>query len=170
VKKRSEIDEEIKAAQKQLAALDSKRIALQEKIQQLKILSESTPVLPLAPTKDASQKEKIALFRSLFRGREDVFSRRFESKKTGKSGFQPVCRNEWVRPVCLKPKIKCGECDNRDFVPMSDEVIRNHLIGFDPRDKFGREYSVGVYPLLLDETCWFLAVDFDKETWKQRFH
>ena len=145
--------------------MELKRIELQNKIQQLKIFSPSIPDLPPARAKDASQKEKIALFRSLFRGREDVFPRRFESKTTGKSGYQPVCRSEWIRPVCQKPKIKCGECENRDFVSLSDEVIRNHLTGFDHSDKYAREYVIGVYPMLLNETCWFLAVDFDKETW-----
>ncbi|RPI73245.1 MAG: DEAD/DEAH box helicase [Geobacteraceae bacterium] len=148
-----------------MTALELKRIELQGKIRQLKILSQSIQHLPLTPTKDAPQKEKIALFRSLFRGREDVFPKRFESKKTGKSGYQPVCRNEWIRPVCQKPKIKCGECENRNFVSLSAEVIRNHLTGFDTIDKYAREYLIGVYPMLLDETCWFLAVDFDKETW-----
>jgi hypothetical protein len=46
---------------------------------------------------------KIALFRALFRGREDVYPRRFESRKTGKTGYQPVCGNEWVQGVCEKP-------------------------------------------------------------------
>jgi len=165
VRNRSEIEEEIEAAQKEMTALELKRIELQGKIRQLKILSQSIQHLPLTPTKDAPQKEKIALFRSLFRGREDVFPKRFESKKTGKSGYQPVCRNEWIRPVCQKPKIKCGECENRNFVSLSAEVIRNHLTGFDTIDKYAREYLIGVYPMLLDETCWFLAVDFDKETW-----
>ena len=165
MRNRSEIEEEIEAAQKEMTALELKRIELQDKIRQLKILSQSIQHLPLTPTKDAPQKEKIALFRSLFRGREDVFPKRFESKKTGKSGYQPVCRNEWIRPVCQKPKTKCGECENRNFVSLSDEVIRNHLTGFDTIDKYAREYLIGVYPMLLDETCWFLAVDFDKETW-----
>jgi superfamily II DNA or RNA helicase len=111
--------------------------------------------------------QKIALFRSLFRGREDVYPRRFESKRTGKSGFQPVCRNEWVRPICQKPKIKCGDCENRDFMPLSNDVIRHHLIGIDPTDRYRREFVIGVYPMLVDETCWFLAVDFDKEAWKE---
>jgi len=139
LKNRSEINDEIKAAQKELADLELKRIELQDKIQQLQILRQSRPDLPPVPTREASQKEKIALFRSLFRDREDVFPRRFESKKTGRSGYQPVCRNEWVRPVCQKPKTKCGECGNRDFVPLSDEVIRNHLTGFDSGDSYRRE-------------------------------
>ncbi len=70
---------------------------------------------------------KIALFRSLFRGREDVYARRFESRRTGKSGYQPVCANEWVRGVCEKLRIKCVDCSQRRLLPVTDEVIRGHL-------------------------------------------
>jgi superfamily II DNA or RNA helicase len=103
----------------------------------------------------------------LFRGREDVYPRCFESKRTGKSGYQLVCRNEWIRPICQKPKVKCGDCEKKDFIPVSDDAIRNHLLGIDPADRYRREFVIGVYPMLADETCWFLAVDFDKETWKE---
>ncbi|MDR2581230.1 MAG: hypothetical protein LBC85_09595 [Fibromonadaceae bacterium] len=113
---------------------------------------------------------KIALFRSLFKGREDIYAKRFENKKTGKSGYQPVCRNEWVRGMCEKPKITCGTCSNRLFERVTDEVIRNHLAGFIPSKsewKSAAPFVMGVYPLLQDETCNFLAVDFDKETWQE---
>src|SRR6266511_496907 len=76
---------------------------------------------------------KIALFRSLFRGREDAYPRRFESRKTGKVGYQPVCGNEWVRGICEKPKIKCSDCPHQRFLPITDEVIRWHLSGEDSR-------------------------------------
>jgi superfamily II DNA or RNA helicase/very-short-patch-repair endonuclease len=107
---------------------------------------------------------KIALFRSLFRGRDDVYPRRFESRKTGKSGYSPVCANEWVRGVCEKPRIKCAECPHRQFLPVTDDVIRSHLSG---QDDNGRDFVMGVYPMLLDETCFFLAADFDKATWQE---
>ena len=110
----------------------------------------------------SSSDEKIALFRSLFRGRDDVYPRRFESRKTGKSGYAPACANEWVRGICEKPRIKCAECPHRRFLPVTDEVIRWHLSG---RDDAGQTFVVGVYPMLLDETCFFLAVDFDKSGW-----
>ncbi|HWI56040.1 MAG TPA: restriction endonuclease subunit R, partial [Bacillota bacterium] len=100
----------------------------------------------------------MALFRSLFRGREDVYPRRFESRKTGRSGYQPTCANEWLRGVCDKPRIKCVECPNRRLLPVTDEVARWHLSG---QDDQGREFTLGVYPMLLDETCFFLAADFD---------
>ena len=175
MKDQETINKQIRIAEGELAGLDAKRTALQNRIRQLKdlkqsIADEQLPVdrLPQSNvTNDSAQEQKITLFRSLFRGREDVYPRRFESKRTHKSGYQPVCRNEWIRPICQKPKIKCGDCENRDFIPLSDDVIRNHLIGFDPADRYRREFVIGVYPMLVDETCWFLAVDFDKETWKE---
>lgn len=107
---------------------------------------------------------KIALFRSLFRGRDDVYPRRFENRKTGKSGYSPVCANEWVRGICEKPRIKCADCPHQRFLPVTDEVIRCHLSGLDDH---GRDFVMGMYPMLLDETCFFLAADFDKTTWTE---
>jgi superfamily II DNA or RNA helicase/very-short-patch-repair endonuclease len=112
----------------------------------------------------SSPEAKIALFRSLFRGREDVYPRRFESRKTGRAGYAPACANEWVRGVCEKPRIKCAECPNRRFLPVTDDVIRWHLSGSDAE---GQPFVAGVYPLLQDETCFFLAVDFDKAGWRE---
>src|SRR5215210_5411130 len=106
---------------------------------------------------------KIALFRSLFRGRDDIYPRRFESRKTGKTGYAPACANEWVRGICEKPRIKCAECPNRRFLPVTEQVIRRHLSG---QAADGPPFVAGVYPLLLDETCFFLAVDFDKAGWQ----
>ena len=67
--------------------------------------------------------EKIHLFRSLFRGREDVFARRWYSVQKEKSGYAPVCANEWKYGVCIKPKGKCSKCENRVLVPLDDSVI-----------------------------------------------
>ncbi len=106
---------------------------------------------------------KIAFLRSLFRGREDVYPRRFESLRTGKSGYAPACANEWVRGVCEKPQVKCAVCPHRRFLPVTDEVIRWHLSG---RDGGDQPFVAGVYPLLVDETCHFLAADFDKAGWQ----
>jgi hypothetical protein len=106
---------------------------------------------------------KIKLFRSLFRGREDVYPRRFESRKTGRGGYQPACANEWVRGLCEKPRIKCLECPNRRFLPVTDEVVRQHLSG---RDDLQREFVMGLYPLLTDETCYLLAIDLDGDAWQ----
>jgi superfamily II DNA or RNA helicase len=100
--------------------------------------------------------EKVALFRSLFRGRNDVFAKRWVNARTNRAGYAPACANEWVRGVCEKPRIKCAECPNQAFLPMSDQVVLDHLRGRD---------VIGVYPLLEDDTCWFLAADFDAESW-----
>ncbi len=107
--------------------------------------------------------EKIALFRSLFCGRIDVYPRRFQNQRTQKSGYAPACKNEWVRHVCQKPKIKCHDCPHRQFIPVTDDQIRWHLQG---RDNSNKEFVMGIYPMLLDDTCFFLAVDFDKANWE----
>ena len=107
--------------------------------------------------------EKIALFRSLFSGRSDVYPRRYETRD-GRSGYRPVCANEWARDICGKPKTKCQTCPSRRLVPVTDDVVRWHLLG---NDDDGKPCVVGVYPMLLDETCTFLAVDFDREDWQR---
>jgi superfamily II DNA or RNA helicase/very-short-patch-repair endonuclease len=117
------------------------------------------PVHHLSPPES-----KIALFRSLFRGRDDVYPRRFENRKTGKSGYAPACGNEWVLALCEKPRIKCAACPNQQFLPLTDQVVRWHLSG---HDDAGRDFVMGVYPLLRDETCFFLAADLDKANWEQ---
>ena len=119
---------------------------------------------PQSVDRRSPSEAKIGLFRSLFRGREDVYARRFESRKTGRAGYAPACANEWVRGVCEKPRIKCAECPHRRFLPVTDEVIRWHLSG---QDDDGQPFVAGVYPLLQDETCFFLALDFDKGSWSE---
>jgi superfamily II DNA or RNA helicase len=118
----------------------------------------------------SSPEDKIALFRSLFHGREDLYAKRFESKKTGKAGYQPVCKNEWVREVCEKPRIACGLCPQRSFEPVTNEVIRNHLAGSTPAKNdrgAAAPFVMGIYPLLQNETCHLLALDFDKQSWQE---
>ncbi|MBS0468127.1 MAG: DEAD/DEAH box helicase, partial [Proteobacteria bacterium] len=104
-----------------------------------------------------STAEKVALFRRLFRGRTDIYPVRWESKTTGKSGYAPACANEWRAGLCEKPRVKCGDCSNRLLIPLSDAVIYDHLAG---------KHIVGVYPLLEDDTCYFLAADFDEADWR----
>ncbi len=102
--------------------------------------------------------EKVAIFRRLFRGRTDVYPLRWESKTSGKVGYAPACANEWKAGVCNKPRIKCSDCNHRLLRPLSDTVIYEHLAG---------KHTVGVYPLLADDTCHFLAADFDEAEWKE---
>lgn len=102
--------------------------------------------------------EKIQLFRQLFRGRDDVYPKLWINNKTGKKGYSPVCTKEWVRKVCEKPRVKCGDCTNQAFELITNSVIRNHLQG---------RHTIGIYPMLHDDTCWFLAADFDKNEWHE---
>lgn len=107
-----------------------------------------------------SLEEKVALFRSLFQGREDVFARRWFSNSTGKSGYQPVCSREWNREFCDKKKFKCRECPNREFQPLGYDDIYHLLEG---KDSNGRDV-VGVYAIFPDNTCRFLCCDFDDKS------
>ncbi|MDR2068334.1 MAG: restriction endonuclease subunit R, partial [Spirochaetaceae bacterium] len=169
----------IRTLQAEIAELErglaDKKRQLEEALSAISTSGPPSQPCPAAPESQgfnnhSSPEDKIALFRSLFRGREDVYAKRFESKKTGKYGYQPCCRNEWVRGLCEKPRISCGACGNRDFEPVSDRVIRNHLAGYIPAPFDGGPpipFVMGVYPLLQNETCCFLAVDFDKQTWQE---
>lgn len=112
---------------------------------------EKLSVTNLVASKELSTNQKIELFRSLFKGREDVFSIRWESKN-GRTGYSPVCENEWLPRICEKPKVKCADCTNRKFLNIKNEDIYDHLSG---------KKTIGAYALLEDETCWFLAADFD---------
>jgi hypothetical protein len=103
---------------------------------------------------------KIKLFMSLFRGRDDVYAKRWENKKKGTFGYSPVCRNDWVPGVCAKPKGTCAGCASKAYVPLDDTVVDDHLRG-------RNDVVTGIYPMLRDETCWFLAIDFDGEGWQK---
>ena len=108
------------------------------------------------PGRGLSSEQKVALFRDLFQGRPDVFAKRWESSN-GKSGYSPVCAHEWISGICRKPSIKCAECADKKLIPLTDQVLFDHLSG---------KYVVGVYPLLDGDLCRFLAVDFDEGDWK----
>jgi len=113
---------------------------------------------PRAAVREMTSADKLALFRQLFRGREDVFARLWVNPKKQTKGYAPACANEWVRGVCEKPRVKCGECPNQAFLKFDEQAILGHLQG---------RHVVGVYPLLPDESCRFLAVDFDGEAWQE---
>ena len=113
-------------------------------------------------TNQSPPEDKIMLFRSFFRGRDDLYARRYENKKTNKNGYAPACGNEWIRGICEKPKIKCSECNHRRFLTINPAVIHAHLSG---QDHFKKDFVLGLYPMLLDETCYFLAADFDQYTY-----
>lgn len=110
---------------------------------------------PTAMYKLSSQ-EKIDLFRSLFKGRSDVFARRWHNKTSGKAGYQPVCKNEWG-PLCDRKSHKCTECSNRQFLPLNDSDIFRHLEG---KNADGTDV-IGLYVLNENNTCYLLCTDFD---------
>ncbi len=150
-----------------LADLDRRREAARARLQSLQSRVIATAGAPqtesASPTSSAiripvTTAEKLALFRRLFRGRDDVFPRLWVNTKRGTKGYAPACFNEWVRGVCEKPRIRCGECPNQAFIPVEDQVILDHLQG---------RHVLGAYPLLPDETCWFLAADFDGTSWRE---
>ena len=153
--------DKIQQLKERLAALEYERMQI---LHELELLEKQYRA---EQTKVASSKfspaEKIAIFQRLFRGREDVYPRRFESKKSGKSGYQPVCNNEWRPGICNKPKIKCSKCEFRSWQPLNTAVIEKHLRGDDGR---GNDFTIGVYPMLQNEHCCFLAVDFDKKDFR----
>lgn len=93
----------------------------------------------------------------MFRGRTDVYPVRWESK-AGKTGYASACANEWRAGICEKPRIKCSDCDRRDLIGLTDRTIFDHLAG---------RHTTGIYPLLADDTCNFVAVDFDDAEWRE---
>lgn len=106
---------------------------------------------------DLSLQNKVALFQGLFKGREDVFARRWYSKTSGKSGYQPVCLNEWNPQFCNKRQYKCAECPNRQLKALTYDDYYKHLEG---KSAEGCDV-LGLYVILTDNTCYFLCVDFD---------
>src|SRR6266850_672592 len=98
------------------------------------------------------------LIRSLFRGREDVYAERWRMKD-GTWGYRPAGKKDWQAVLASRPKDqKKVDRETRTLYAVTDEVIRQHLQG---------KKTIGIYPLLVDETCWLLAADFDKKTWQE---
>jgi len=153
----NDIDTKLKEALAECARLREENERLKALLLGIQAEKPSIQSTSTSVTNDSSPDAKITLFRSLFRGRDDVYPVRWEGKN-GKSGYSPACSNEWDRVLCGKPNVKCSECENRKFLPVTDEVIQNHLTG---------RHTIGVYPMLQDEACYFLAVDFDKASWQE---
>ena len=123
---------------------------------------EEVQITDSTPVNMKNKDELISLFATLFQGRSDVYAKMFYNAKTERKGYAPQCWNEWKQGVCDKKKYKCHTCPHQKFKQLTPTVIEAHLIG---NDSFGRDV-IGIYPILLDETCYFLAVDFDKENWQ----
>ena len=139
--------------------LDSEISSLSQQKQQLLRELKSIPISERSATisEEITFEEKVRLFKELFRGRTDVYAKRWISRKTGKSGYSPVCKNEWVPKICQRATIRCSECPNREFLPFDESAVSKHLNG---------SITAGIYPLLDGDACYFLAADFDKEGWQ----
>ena len=140
---------DLRQAQIRLAELDRERALLARQLSALQAANGGPDI--------GTAEGRVSLFYSLFRGRRDVFATRWTTKTAGRSGWAPRCRNEWRPGVCFKPKVKCADCANRRFVPLTPTEIRGHLEG---------RQTVGIYPLLPDETCWLVAIDLDGASWR----
>jgi hypothetical protein len=162
------LDSKIEEIERRLSALDEEKGRLKAALETLRHQREAeNNVSPCAAISiDPITPERIRLFLSLFRGRQDVFPKRWDNVGTGKSGYSPACRNEWAKGTCNKPRVSCSTCTNQAFLPVTEEIIRKHLCG-EPNHWQTRDTSIGVYPLLKDETSWLLAADFDEEHWQQ---
>ena len=160
-------DNRLKDLEKKLATLDIERAKLILEINSLRShhikgkKSETVPdilgrvsltIIPQSP------QEKIDLFLKLFRCREDVYPKRWENLKTGKQGYSPVCDLEWVKPICQKPTIRCSDCQHQKFPPLDYFAVESHLKG---------HTTIGTYAIRADDTCSFLACDFDESSWKE---
>jgi len=143
----------------EIAKIDSQIAALAElKQQYLKQLSAAKGTKSIDTQHPIlSNDEKLSLFLSRFQGRTDVYAKRWENR-AGRSGYSPVCKNEWDRLLCRKPEKKCADCDNRDYLPLDSSVATRHLTG---------QIVAGIYPLLRNDHCRFLAMDFDGDNWTE---
>ncbi len=163
---RDELLSKIAEGEARLASIEAEREKVRQHLEALRrqvvTTSPTTTVTLDAEVRTAATRitsaDKVRLFRSLFRGRPDVYPTRFVSKKTTRFGYAPACANKFVPGVCELPRIRCGECPNQAFRLVDDQAILNHLQG---------RHVMGVYPLLEDDTCWLLAADFDKSTWRE---
>jgi superfamily II DNA or RNA helicase len=169
-------DSEIAFINRQIAKLDAEKAALSARLSELqrphtKVIAGSLPKQisgsrTVSVTVASPPAQKIELFRRRFAGRTDVFPVRWENIRNQRSGYAPACSNEWIKGICGKPQVKCGDCPSQAFIPVSDAVIARHLTAekrFVPGS--GSGFVMGVYALMPDNTCWFLAVDFDGASW-----
>ena len=148
---------ELAAIEARLTALELEKQSLFERKRQL-VAAKQVNDQTMSPIEvPVSTGDKIELFRSLFRGREDIFAVRWESSQ-GRRGYALACDNEWRQGICYKPKVKCGDCRHQAFLPLDDRAVYAHLSG---------KKTLRLYPLLRDDYTWLLAVDFDKSDWQQ---
>lgn len=143
------------AIESELQNLEARRQKLLVELREIRS-SEKAPELPLGKAVPETNEEKIALFLGLFGARREVYPKLWVNHKKGTKGYSPACGNEWVHGLCEKPRVKCSECPNQAFPPLDDKAIRAHLTG---------HHTIGTYAIRPDDSCIFLAADFDGEGW-----
>ncbi|MGA3363192.1 MAG: restriction endonuclease subunit R, partial [Solirubrobacteraceae bacterium] len=156
----AELEHQIAEAEAELTKLAERQAAVAERLDVLRIsTSAACPAGERGSGSSAAWTpiQKVELFGSLFRGRDDVYATRWQSSTTAKSGYSPKCANEWDRRVCNKPRVRCGACPNQGFASADAAALLDHLQG---------RAVVGIYPLLADETCWLVAIDLDDDGWR----
>ncbi len=139
----------------ELHDLEARRQRLLSELREIRS-SEKSPELPLGKAVPETNEEKIALFLSLFGARRDVYPKLWVNHKKRTKGCSPACGNEWVHGLCEKPRVKCSDCPNQAFPPLDDKAIHAHLTG---------RHTIGTYAIRPDDSCIFLAADFDGEGW-----
>jgi len=112
----------------------------------LSLEAVTSQVAPSDLNHSSSPEEKVAFYRSLFFGRQDVYAVRWDNNRSGKSGWSPAVRGGWAN--ARRP--------DRELLPLTEEVVTRHLAG---------EIHAGLYPLLRDDRCGLLACDFDGPGW-----
>lgn len=158
------LEKKISEIEAQIFALDAERVRLIRDLSSLReeYRAQKVSQRPLLGRSSwtgqpQSTQEKINLFLSLFRTREDVYPKRWENPKTQKSGYSPACLNEWAKPLCNKPKIKCSDCSYQKFPALDSSAADDHLRG---------KSVIGTYAIRADDSCVFLACDFDETSWQ----
>lgn len=147
----------IAAIEAELHDLEACRQGLLAEMREIRSAAES-PELPLGKGAPGTNNEKIDLFLSLFGARRSVYPKLWINRKKGSKGYSPACSNEWVHGVCEKPRVKCSDCPSQNFPPLDHSAIHSHLIG---------RHTIGTYAIREDDSCIFLAADFDGDGWMQ---
>ncbi len=153
----NESSDRIAAIESELQGLELRRQGLLAELREIRS-SEKSPELPLGKAAPGTNEEKIELFLSLFSARLDVYPKLWVNLKKNAKGYSPACGNEWVHGLCEKPRVKCSECPNQAFPRLDESAIHSHLTG---------RHTIGTYAIRADDSCIFLAADFDGDGWMQ---
>ena len=147
----------IKEIEAELHDLEARRQGLLAEMREIRN-ERNSPELPLGKGTPGTNEDKIDLFLSLFGARRSIYPKLWINLKKGSKGYSPACSNEWAHGLCEKPRVKCSDCPNQNFPPLDHAAIHSHLIG---------RHTIGTYAIREDDSCIFLAADFDGDGWMQ---